>query len=198
MSRSLHIAAWSYVTACAVGVAVVTLWRAEPHATEPHLTPVAAVAPAASTAEGWFQEVKPFCNAVEVEVQLRHRPAPVGVAGAGYSAACYALAGRIELARGVIDALAANERLQAVGIVFNVAHPVADAGDDRSAGPIMQMVVDYWPNHYMALYHAGMSEYILGQPDLARKHLESFLQYYSPNDGWRQNALEVLGRLGRP
>jgi predicted TPR repeat methyltransferase len=83
-----------------------------------------------------------------------------------------------------------------VGIVFDVAHPVADAGDDRAAGPIMQMVVDFWPNHYMALYHAGMSEYALGQPELARKHLRSFLDNYPSDDGWRRNAIEVLGRLG--
>jgi hypothetical protein len=198
VSRPLQIAAWSYVAACAVGVAIVTLWRADPPPAEPHLAPVAAVTAAPNTAEGWFQEVKPFCNAVEVEVQLRNRPAPASVAGAGYSAACYALAGRIELARGVVDAIAPSERLQAVAIVFDVAHPVADAGDDKSAGPIMEMVVDYWPNHYMALYHAGMSAFILGQPDRARRHLESFLTYYSSDDGWRRNALDVLGRLGRP
>ena len=42
----------------------------------------------------------------------------------------------------------------------------------------MELVLEYWPNQYMALYHAGMSEYALGQPGLARQHLTSFLQYY--------------------
>jgi hypothetical protein len=76
-----------------------------------------------------------------------------------------------------------------------VAHPVADAGDDRSAGPIMELVVDYWPNHYMALYHAGMAEYMLGQRDLARHSLQEFLKYYHESDGFTSNARTVLSRL---
>jgi hypothetical protein len=106
------------------------------------------------------------------------------------------LAGRIDAARATLHRIPPDQRLEAVAIVFDVAHPVADAGDDRAAGPIMQLVVEFWPNHYMALYHAGMSEYILNQPELARQHLTSFLKYYSSDDGWRRNAIDVLGRLG--
>jgi hypothetical protein len=95
----------------------------------------------------------------------------------------------------VIDLLQPQEQYRAAGIVFDVAHPVADAGDDRSAGPIMELVIHYWPNNYMALYHAGMSEYTLNQHALAREHLESFLSLYHEDDGWRRNALDVLGRL---
>jgi hypothetical protein len=72
---------------------------------------------------------------------------------------------------------------------------VADAGDDQSAGPIMRLVVTYQPQNYMALYHAGMSEYILGQKDLARTHLTQFLDLYHDADGWRSNALTVLHRI---
>ena len=95
----------------------------------------------------------------------------------------------------MIDRIAVGDRYRAAGIVFDVAHPVADAGDDRSAGPIMELVVEYWPNHYMALYHAGMSEYALEQPALARTHLQAFLSYYNQNDGWTRNARDVLARL---
>lgn len=98
-------------------------------------------------------------------------------------------------ARAVIDRLATDDRHRAAGIVFDVAHPVADAGDDRSAGPIMELVVQYWPNHYMALYHAGMSEYALDERALAREHLQTFLSLYHEDDGWRRNALDVLGRM---
>ena len=84
--------------------------------------------------------------------------------GAGYGAACYALAGRIDHARSLITALPAGERGQASAIVFDIGHPVADAGDDRSAGPIMELVLEFWPENYMALYHAGMSEYVLANP----------------------------------
>jgi len=59
----------------------------------------------------------------------------------------------------------------------------------------MELVIQYWPNHYMALYHAGMSEYALGQPALAKKNLTAFLSYYHLNDGWMRNARNVLARL---
>jgi len=104
-----------------------------------------------------------------------------------------ALADRVYLR--IIDKLTGDARLQAVSIVFDVAHPVADAGDDRSAGPIMELVVDYWPNHYMALYHAGMAEYMLGQRDLARHSLQDFLKYYHEADGFTSNARTVLSRM---
>jgi hypothetical protein len=138
----------------------------------------------------WFAAIKPYCNAVEAEVTQREHPAPQTVEGQGYSAACYALGGRIDSARAVIDRLAKEDRYRAA-----VGHPVADAGDDRSAGPIMELVLEYWPNQYMALYHAGMSEYALGQMTQARTHLQSFLSYYQQDDGWTQNARDVLSRL---
>jgi hypothetical protein len=153
------------------------------------------MAPFSGAAGEWFARVKPFCNAVEVEVRQQQVPAPATVEGAGYSAACYALAGKIDRAREVIDRLDGGDRSTAAGIVFQVGHPVADAGDDQSAGPIMRLVVGYQPQNYMALYHAGMSEYILGQMDLARTHLTRFLDLYHSEDGWRSNALDVLHRL---
>ena len=148
-----------------------------------------------SSGQEWFAANKQYCNAVETELAQRNHPAPTTPEGQGYSAACYALGGKIDLARATIDRLPSGAQPAAANIVFNVAHPVADAGDDRSAGPIMELVVGYIPDHYMALYHAGMSEYALGQPDLAREHLESFLTYYHENDGWTQNARDVLARL---
>jgi hypothetical protein len=47
----------------------------------------------------------------------------------------------------------------------------------------------------MALYHAGMAEFALGQSDLARKNLQAFLSYYRENDGWTRSARETLARL---
>jgi len=191
MHRALYVAGWGYVALC--GWVVATHGApALPPPTRPH--PVAATF--GGSAGEWFMQVKPFCNAVEVEVRQQQQPPPGGVEGAGYSAACYALAGKIERARTVIDALSAGERAQAASIVFSVGHPVADAGDDQSAGPIMRLVVSYQPDNYMALYHAGMSEYILGQMDFARTHLRKFLDLYHEPDGYRNNAVEVLQRLG--
>jgi tetratricopeptide (TPR) repeat protein len=190
MNRALYAAGWGYVALC--GWVLLRGGAGAPGGGKPP----APVAPFRGAAGEWFAQVKPFCNAVEVEVRQQQLPPPGGVEGAGYSAACYALAGKIERARTVIDALSAGERAQAASIVFNIGHPVADAGDDQSAGPIMRLVVSYQPDNYMALYHAGMSEYILGQMDFARTHLGKFLELYHDPDGYRNNAVEVLQRLG--
>jgi hypothetical protein len=96
-----------------------------------------------------------------------------------------------------LQSVPSGERYRAAGIVFEIAHPVADAGDDRSAGPIMALVVEFWPNHYMALYHAGASEAALGRNAAAREHLSRFLELYHENDGWRSNAIATLAKLGR-
>jgi hypothetical protein len=188
MNRTIYFLAIGYLAFCGV-------WILK-HRTPPSVRPDHPVVPVHySSGQEWFTANKQYCNAVEAELAQRNRPAPATPEGQGYSAACYALGGKIEQARATIDRLPSNERAAAANIVFNVAHPVADAGDDRSAGPIMELVVGYIPNHYMALYHAGMSEYALAQPDLAREHLESFLTYYRENDGWTQNARDVLARL---
>ena len=187
MHRPLMIAGLGYLIVCAL--VVIRL--------QPRPAPIPPPTPAfqfAGTAGQWFLAMRPTCNAVEVAVSQRQHPAPSTTEGQGYSAACYALAGRIDSARAVINRLSATERPQAAGIVFNVGHPVADAGDDRSAGPIMELVLEYWPNQYMALYHAGMSEYSLGEVSRARQHLQSFLSLYHENDGWTRNARTVLER----
>lgn len=181
-----------------IGVAAIatvrSTGRGRPQAeAEPHV-----VGPAASSsARAWFASVKPYCNTVEVETALRQSrpPSDHDFESAGFEAACWALAGRIDDARRAILTLPADERWRGAGIVFEVAHPVADAGDDRSAGPIMGMVAEFWPNHYMALYHAGMSAVALGQSGVARRHLEAFLQHYSSNDGWRGSAEAALKQL---
>jgi hypothetical protein len=190
MHRSLYFAGIGYLAVCAT---VVVRHRPSPKPAPP--PPPAAMLRFDGTAAEWYAAIKPYCNAVEVEVFQRQHPAPQTAEGQGYSAACFALAGRIDVARRVIERMPAEDRYRAAGIVFDVGHPIADAGDDRSAGPIMELVLEYWPNQYMALYHAGMSEYALGQLDLARSHLESFLSTYHQDDGWTQNARDVLARL---
>ena len=146
-------------------------------------------------AAGWFQTMKPYCNAVEVDTRMSWTPPPGSEEGAAYGAACFALAGRIDHARKLIRSLPEDVRWRAAGIVFNVGHPVADAGDDVAAGPLMELVVDFWPNHYMALYHAGAANYELGEQAPAQRYLEAFLEHYSEDDGWRGNALEMLRAL---
>jgi hypothetical protein len=180
---------WGYVAVC-TALIVTTLRSPAPSG---HGVVISHAG--ATDAESWFRRVKPYCNAVEIGVLQNQHPPPSTIEGAGYHAACFALAGQIDNARKLIDRISPGDRHRAAGIVFDVGHPVADAGDDRSAGPIMELVIDYWPNHYMALYHAGMSEYMLGQHALARKNLAAFLDIYKESDGWRSNGIEVLRRL---
>ncbi len=146
-------------------------------------------------AASWFRSMTPYCNPVEVATQVTRSPAPRSADGIAYEAACYALAGHIDSARERILQLPEDEQWNAAGVVFNVGHPVADAGDDRAAGPIMELVVDFWPNHYMALYHAGAARYALGDHGFAHKYLVSFLEYYDPDDGWRRNALSMIAEI---
>jgi hypothetical protein len=150
--------------------------------------------PAVPAGSDWWSRLKPLCNSVEVETGLSRIPPPPGPAGTGYAAACLALAGRIIDARARILDLPVRERAAAASVVFGVGHPVADMGDDRSAGPMMGLVVEFIPDHYMALYHAGMAVYSLGDHERAAGYLKRFLGLYPVNDGWRTNALEVLRR----
>ncbi len=144
----------------------------------------------------WFRKAKPYCNALEVETVHRRIPPPTTLQGTGFSAACWALAGRIAEARARIAPLRGDDQWKAAGIVFEIGHPVADMGDDRSAGPIMELVVEFWPNHYQALYHAGAARFGLGQYTLAERHLREFLQYYNAGeDGWTRSARAMLATI---
>ena len=108
---------------------------------------------------------------------------------------CLAIAGRIDLARTRLLAMPERERSMAVDAVFSVAHPIADAGDDRSAGPIMELVVELSPENYMAVFHAGMAEFALGDDAHAKVQLERFLTMYGNQDVWRERAQTALTAL---
>ena len=164
--------------------------------------PVTIDLPVSQTGVEWFQSVRPYCNPVEVETRMRWWPAPETEDGAMHEAACLALAGRTDAARAVIEELPQDRRYHAAGVVFNAGHPAADAGDELAAGPLMELVVEYWPNHYMALYHAGASSFERGEYDQAREYLDRFLVEYTVQDGWQSSARSMLDRMpeaiGRP
>ena len=192
--RALYALGLLYIALCG---GLIWLGRAQP---APFVaTPVAATsathpAPQISGPQ-WFQQMKPFCNPVEVETRVRYQPPPAGYEGVAYGAGCFALAGKIAHARELLVGLEPGQRRMAADVVFELAHPVADAGDDTAAGPIMGLVVDFSPDNYMALYHAGASEFALGQTGLSHKHLARFLELYKSPDGWRTNAESMLARL---
>lgn len=148
-----------------------------------------------SNAHKWYQSMKPYCNNLELDVRLRKNPAPKGWLGEAYKATCFAIAGQMKRAELTIDSLDDNLRYKAAGVIFSIGHPIADAGDDRSAGAIMGLVIKYQPNNYMALYHAGMSEYLLGRFEVSKVHLKRFLELYRRNDYWNNNARKVLSAI---
>ncbi len=155
-----------------------------------------AVAAVGTTDPSWFDGVRPHCNPVEVATALRNNPPPAGVVGQGYGASCWALAGRTDQAGALIDALPAAEQVAAAGIVFEVGHPVADAGDNVASEPIMDLVLRYQPENFQALYHAGMSAHDLGKADKARAQLSRFLELYKADDFFTQSARKALEELG--
>jgi tetratricopeptide (TPR) repeat protein len=187
MSRTLYLAGFAYIGICAYA-----LVAARP-APVPQPAPVQA---ADAPEDDWFTRIRPMCNPVEVDVAMRGNPPPNDLRGHAYAAACYALAGRIDQAREAIRALPADQRDRAAGVVLGIADNVADAGDDRAAGPMMRLVLEFAPDSYIALFHAGMSEYALGDRAAAATHLRRFMQVYTSEDSWRARARDVLAKLG--
>jgi hypothetical protein len=194
MQRFLYFAGFVYIALCgtfiARQVAVRTSVPDPGRAVPTHSAP--SPAPAYTSGAQWFAAMKQYCNPVEVDVRARYTPPPATADGAGYAAACFALAGKIDRARTIIEGMPRGDRGAAANVLFEVAHPVADAGDDRASGPMMELVLEHWPNNYMALYHAGMSEYSLGQSALAETHLRAFLTMYTAEDGFTGNARQAL------
>jgi hypothetical protein len=188
--RLLYLVGFTYVAICAYAVL-----RGSAPAADPDGTAYFVMADPTQDGEVWFSQAKAYCNTLEVETIHRRMPPPESTGGTGFSAACWALAGRIDEARDLILGLQGDDRWKAAGIVFAIGHPIADMGDDRSAGPIMELVIEFWPNHYQALYHAGAARFTLGDVELAEKHLREFLMYYDNNDGWTRSAKRMLKEI---
>jgi tetratricopeptide (TPR) repeat protein len=194
--RNLYLAGWTYVV-----VAGLLLYRAAtapppPMPIEPPVAmPVEAPVQPQPTPT-WFEQMRPHCNPVEVDVAMARTPPPLDWESQAYGAACYALAGKIEKAAHLIDRLSLDQRPAAANVVFEVGHPVADAGDDDAARLIMELVLHYWPENYMARYHAGAAEHNLGDDDRALANLLQFLQDYKIEDGWTESARAMLKELG--
>lgn len=174
----------------APAVSLVTVWTAPAPANPDPVTPTAD--PTELTGAQWLVEMRPYCNPVDVDTRMGWNPAPQTADGAMHRAACLALAGHIDDARAVLQDLPEDERWKGAGVLFNVGHPAADAGNELAAGPLMELVVEFWSNHYMALYHAGASRFESGDGPVARDYLERFLVAYEIEDGWRSSAQQML------
>ncbi len=162
---------------------------------EPRVRLASAEPPRATGDEAWFAQIRANCNSVEVDLALARDPAPKTGVGQGYAAACYALAGKIDDADRLLRATEGGARSQALYTLFNVIHPVADQGDDRAAGRVMKLIVRYWPENYMAMYHLGMAEYATDELPESAAHLERFLDTYSVRDGFHATAETTLAAI---
>ncbi len=109
--RSLYVIGFLYI-----GVATYALWRGP----APVASPLGyTTVDVGSDGWQWFQSVKPYCNTLEVETVHRRKPPPHTLEGAGFSAACYALAANIDRSRSIIMGVEQEDRWRAAGIVFD-------------------------------------------------------------------------------
>ena len=158
--------------------------------------PSGGAAATGATAAEWLASMRAYCNPIDVETRLSWSPAPEGAEGTMHEAACLALAGRTDDARARLLMLSAEDQWKGAGVVFEVGHPAADAGDEVAAGALMELVVEFWPNHYMALYHAGAARFEARDESRARDYLQRFLQEYEIEDGWQSSARAMLSDMG--
>jgi hypothetical protein len=149
---------------------------------------------APSSSRAWFERARPHCNPLEVTDYLSRSVPPDDAQAPGYLATCWALGNKIDRAKQVLAGAGAR-RGAALQLLFNIAHPIADRGDDEAAGPIMSLMVDEWPQNYMAMYHAGMSDYARGDVTRAKDRLVRFLGMYDRGDSWTQNAKRALDAI---
>jgi hypothetical protein len=143
----------------------------------------------------WFLRAKPSCNALEAKGYLRAHPPSNTWEGAGYRAGCLMLANQLDDARAVLDTLSSKEQHVAVDLVFQIANEVADKGDEGAAGPMMELVLRYNPEHPYALFHAGMAAASSGRSDQAREWLTRFLRVTRDENGDTRAAREALEKL---
>jgi serine/threonine protein kinase len=143
----------------------------------------------------WFEDIKPRCNAKEVETAMNTTTRYADWEGNAYAATCYALGGKIDEASELITPFKPEERTKAVNIIFELGQTVADAGDDKSVGSVMELVLIHAPRNHMAMYQAGISAYALGDLPLAKQRLTKFLKIYKNQDGWTNEARIVLKKI---
>jgi hypothetical protein len=194
--RALSAIGVLYVAVCAVFVGRQVLAGARPLTSSPVIRTTghgASLSRLPRTAgAAWFEKVRPSCNALEAETLIAGEPPPESIDGTAYAAACLALGGKIDRARTLLQEVPSGSRAQAASVVFEIGHVVADAGDERSAAPILALVVEFQPDNPMALYHLGMAEFALYERKKAHVHLKRFLEVYTENDFSRQAAERTL------
>jgi hypothetical protein len=157
-----------------------------PRAPEPKLPPLPAE---------WFESVETHCTSAEARIITDLRPPPLSPEGTAYEAACFALAGDIPMARALLLGLPEESQTMAVGILFDVTEATHVPIVTRSAGPLLELVLEFWPNHYPALFYAGSVRYSVGDVAGATPLLERFLESYGQDDEWSRDARRMLDSI---
>lgn len=142
--------------------------------------------------EEWFQGIRRRCTPGDVRLATDLNPPPPGVEGVGYKAACYALARQTASARALLLGLPEEARAQGASRVYEVGQALAAEGRHDLAGPLMELVLEFWPNHDLALYHAGSSRFATGDPVAAHGFLGKFLDLHGQEDDLTADARRMM------
>jgi hypothetical protein len=148
-----------------------------------------------ATPSGWFEAIRAECTPAKVQLAVDLRRPPDGTVSTGYEAACFAIAADLAKARALILGLPEGDRLEAASVVFNVAQAMVERGQEMPAGPLMELVLEFWPNHYVALFEAGVTRYAEGDYTHARIYLQRFLDVYVQDDQRTQRAMRMIDEM---
>jgi hypothetical protein len=149
-------------------------------------------------ADQWIRSMWRACNAGDLEADASWRPPPPTPHGQMYLAACVALAGQIERARDIIDALPEANRTEAAGVLSTATFPAARQERYEVAGPAMELVLEHWPTMEGAIFHAGRGRLATGDLDGARDYLLRYVATTTSGtvpDLQRAWARELLARI---
>jgi len=199
--RPSLIVALGIAGAIAIGTLVYLQLRGKP-TEQPEITAASDELPSAlanTDGAAWFARVRERCNSLQVRGVLADTPPPASLDGAAFAAACASLAGDLRLAQKQIAPFPRDQHAYGVWPAFEIAHRMADRRPkDPAVAAIMRFVLDSWPDNYMALYHAGISEFATGDAARATKHLQGFLKLYAKRDGFSTTATNALTELANP
>jgi hypothetical protein len=148
-----------------------------------------------ATPSDWFDAIRAKCTPAMVRLAVDLSRPPEGTISTGYEAACFAIAADMSKARALILGLPEGTRLEAASVVFNVAQAMVERGQEMAAGPLMELVVEFWPNHYVALFEAGVTRYAEGDYTHARIYLQRFLDVYVQDDQRTHRAMRMIDEM---
>lgn len=145
-----------------------------------------------ATPRAWFDAIRSRCTAEEVRLAADLNRPPAGPVGTGYKAACFALAGEIPEARSLLLSLAEGNRSEGVASVWEVTQKLASQERHDVAGPLAELVLEFWPEWQLALYEAGMGRWTTGDRVVARDYLVRFLETHPPDDALADKARQLI------